>query len=87
MEISPIPGIRSLPVMKVPPAESDLSRVFDIDNSSKPNDDTYSGSNKKGTGGQDDESDIVEDSALDSEARPAQPDEETDRGLAVNFFA
>ncbi|MGC1463575.1 MAG: hypothetical protein WA802_15335 [Terracidiphilus sp.] len=55
MEISPITGIRALPVMKTPPADSDLARVFDIENSSQPGDDSYSGSGKKAAGGQDDE--------------------------------
>ncbi len=60
MEISPIAGIRVMPVVKVPPADSDLSRVFDIQNSSKPDEDTYSGSGKKASGGQDDENEADE---------------------------
>lgn len=87
MEIAPIPGIRSLPVMKSPPAEADLSRVFDIVNSSKPDDDTYSGSNKKGTGGQDDEADTIEETAPAIEAQPAESPEDTESGPAVNYFA
>jgi hypothetical protein len=55
MEISAIPGIRAMPVMKAPPADSDLSRVLDIENSSQPGDDSYSGSGKKAAGGQDNE--------------------------------
>ncbi len=57
MEISPITGIRALPVMKTPPADSDLTRVFDIENSSQPGDDSYSGNGRKAAGGQDDEDD------------------------------
>jgi hypothetical protein len=55
MEISPIAGIRAMPVMKTPPADSDLSRVLDIEKPSQPADDSYSGSGKKAAGGQDDE--------------------------------
>ncbi len=56
MEISPIPGIRALPAVKAPPANSRLFAVFDIENSSGAGDDTYSGSGRKAAGGQDDES-------------------------------
>jgi hypothetical protein len=55
MEISPIPGIRALPVMKTPPIDPQLSAVFDIEYSSKPDDDSYDGNGKKTAGGQDDE--------------------------------
>ena len=55
MEISPIPGIRALPSVKAPPTDLRLSAVFDIENSSGPGDDTYSGSGRKASGGQDDE--------------------------------
>jgi len=51
MEISPIPGIRALPAVKAPPADPRLSAVFDIENSSGPADDTYSGSGRKASGG------------------------------------
>jgi hypothetical protein len=60
MEISPIAGIRAMPLVKIPPAESGLSKVFDVENSSKPNDDSYSGNGKKSAGGQDDETDDLE---------------------------
>ena len=55
MEIAPIPGIRAVPAVKAPPADARLSAVFDIENSSGPGDDTYSGSGRKAAGGQDDE--------------------------------
>ena len=47
MEISPISGIRALPVVKVPPADSDLSRVLGAEDSARPGDDSYSGNGKK----------------------------------------
>jgi hypothetical protein len=98
MEISPIPGIRSLPVMKTPRADADLSQVFEIVNSTRPDDDTYDGSSKKDPGGQDDESQATEDpegieelQAI-AEAPSTQTVEETgqtpeDPGLGVNYFA
>jgi len=60
MEISPIAGIRAMPVVKIPPKESGLSKVFDVENSSQPGDDSYSGNGKKTSGGQDDETDELE---------------------------
>jgi hypothetical protein len=55
MEISQIPGIRAVPAVKAPPADPRLSAIFDVENSSGPGDDTYSGSGRKAAGGQDDE--------------------------------
>jgi hypothetical protein len=84
MEISPIAGIRALPVMKVQPADYGLSAVFDIENSSKPGDDTYSGSGKKSAGGQDDEADGLED-ATEPESRVQAVD--YDPGTQIDYFA
>jgi len=50
MEISPISGIRAMPVVKVPPADSDLTRVLDVEDSFRPGDDNYSGSGGKAAG-------------------------------------
>ena len=82
MEISPIPGIRALPVMKTPPVDPRLTGVFDIADSSGPGDDSYSGSGKKAAGGQDDEADDVEET---TETEPQTPEEGTRTG--INFFA
>ena len=84
MEISPIPGIRSMPVVKTPPADSEVSRVFDIVNPSKPAGDTYSGSGKQSTGGQDDENENLEEGGEVESPAPA-PDDEPD--AQVSFFA
>jgi hypothetical protein len=84
MEISPIPGIRSMPVVKAPPVYSDLSRVFDIENSSKPGDDTYSGSGKKSSGGQDDENENLEESREVESPAPVPDDEPS---AQINYFA
>ena len=84
MEISPIPGIRSMPVVKVPPAAPDLHRVFDIENPSKPADDSYSGSGKKSAGGQDDENENLEESREVESPAPAPDDEPS---AQINYFA
>jgi hypothetical protein len=83
MEISPISGIRVLPVRKVPPAESGLSAVFDIVNTPKPDNDSYSDNGKKAAGGQDDEADDLE----DSETEPSAATPESGRGAQINYFA
>lgn len=84
MEISPISGIRILPVAKVPPADSDLSRVQDIDNSSKPGEDTYSGGGKKSAGGQDDENEEAEENVEGQSSIPTSEDGPTAK---INYFA
>ena len=84
MEISLIPGIRALPVMKTPPADPHLSGVLDIENSSAPGDDSYSGSGKKASGGQDDEADNLEAATeLESQA-DTQAD---DSASGISLFA
>ncbi len=68
MEISPIAGIRAMPVVKVRPVDSDLSAIVDIENSSNAGDDTYSGSGKKAAGGQDDESEELGEEVAEGES-------------------
>jgi hypothetical protein len=84
MEISPISGIRAMPVVKVPPADSDLTRVLDVEDSFRPGDDNYSGSGGKAAGGQDDETDEPEGGV---EAEAAAHPTQDGRGAQVNFFA
>jgi hypothetical protein len=84
MEISAIPGIRAMPVMKAPPADSGLSRVLDIDSSSQPGDDSYSGNGKKAAGGQDDEAEDLEDGIA---AAPTGQPAEDGQATQVNLFA
>jgi hypothetical protein len=87
MEISPISGIRAMPVVKVPPADSEISRVFDVEDSSGPGDDTYSGNGRKASGGQDDENEedgLVEEGAeVESHGRGAGPVEDRQ----IDYFA
>ena len=80
MEISPIPGIRALPVMKTPPVDPRLSGVFDIGDSPGPGDDSYSRSGKKAAGGQDDEADEPE------ETKEIESPQESPKS-GVSFFA
>ncbi len=84
MEISPIPGIRAMPVVKIPPKESGLSKVFDVENSAKPGDDSYSGSRKKAAGGEDEEAEELEQG---SEAEAGAQTVEEGQSGKVDFFA
>ena len=84
MGISPIAGIRAMPVVKIPPKESGLSKVFDVENSSAPRDDSYSGNGKKASGGQDDEAEELEDAA---EGESGGQAEERGPGTQGNYFA
>jgi hypothetical protein len=83
MEISPIAGIRAMPVMKVPPAEPGLPAVFDIENSSKPGDDSYSGGGKKAPGGEDDEGVDLEGGEAEDGGRGAG----NGRSSQIDYFA
>ena len=78
MEIGPVAGIRALPVMKVPPADRGISAVFDIENSPRAGDETWTRSPNQSAGGQDEDADEPEE--LDPEAQSAPPRQ-------VNFFA
>jgi hypothetical protein len=69
MEISPIPGIRPLTAVKAPPAESQLTAVFDIDLITKMGDGASSASLRKAAGVDEEENDdmgLGSESSLDS---------------------
>ena len=85
MEISPIAGIQVLPITKPQRPDSELSAVFDIENSSKPGDDSYTGSSKKAAGGEDDED--AEDAEQDEAAEPAAQETETGSVARISYFA
>ncbi|MGH9607839.1 MAG: hypothetical protein ACRD3N_19295 [Terracidiphilus sp.] len=83
MEIGPINGIRMIPAVKAPPADTPLTAVFDIATTARAGDETYSGGGKS-AGGQDDEDAVsLDDAALDS----AAPSGEDAPPTSVNFFA
>jgi hypothetical protein len=77
MEIGPIPGIRTLPAVKAPPADPRLSAVFDIESPAKPGDDAGTGSRKKASGAEEDEDNDLTagaESSLGSEAPGGEPE-------------
>jgi hypothetical protein len=83
MEISPIAGIRALPIMKALPADYGLSPVFDMESLAKIGDETYSPSGGKSAGGREDEWDDLEDEAALSRARAM----EEGQGRQISYFA
>lgn len=82
MEISPIPGIRALPVVKTPSEDTQLSAVLNVENSSAPGDDTYSGNGKKAAGGEEDDDDTASE-ATESSSQAATDD----AGGSIDCFA
>jgi hypothetical protein len=88
MGISPIPGIYALPVVKTRPAETDISRVFDVENSSKPDDDSYSGNARNASaGGEDDEAMDAEEMDEGGETQAAAQTAESESSLQIDYFA
>lgn len=59
MQIGPIAEIRVLPAVKAPPVDPQLSALFDIEGTAKPDDDSYSGGAKKAAGAEEEEADEV----------------------------
>jgi hypothetical protein len=82
MEISPITGIRVLPVIKTHGTEQRITAIFDLENSSGPLDETSAHNGRNPAGGQDDEPDESED-----QAESPQEESGDDSGPIVNLFA
>jgi len=85
MEISPIPGIRMIPAVKTPPAETALKAHFEIDASARAGDDSYTGGSKKGAGAEEsDEEELTEEPEASA---PSQSSGSAAGGLGISFFA
>jgi len=84
MEISPIPGIRTMPSFKAQRMDSELSAVIDIDNCAKIGDETYTPSGGKSAGGGEDEFDDFEEENDEDELK-AKSAGNADR--QISFFA
>jgi hypothetical protein len=88
MEISPIAGVRVLPVAKTRPVDPELTALFDIEAAVRPDDDTFSRNGQKAAGAEEPdqedeneepEADLVAELESEPPRRPA-----TDR---ISFFA
>jgi hypothetical protein len=93
MEISPIAGIRALPVVKAPPIDPKLTAVFDIDSSARIGDETWaptdgqSGPGSEDDGSEDNGSDEAEDfGEPEAETRASASEEKSEAGQ-ISFFA
>jgi hypothetical protein len=89
MEISPITGVRALPVVKAPPIESELPAVFDVEHTATIGDETYTPSREKSaSGAEDDELDDETENLADvDEADSVEPVQQPSTGRAISFFA
>ena len=88
MEISPISGIRALPVLKVRPTESELTALYDIEEMTRIGDETYtpSGGNQA-SAAEDDEEELIDEPELDEPEEPVRTRVQARQGTAISFFA
>ena len=93
MEISPIAGIRAMPVMKVPKADPELSAVFDIENFARIQDDSYSPNDARSGSGMEEDLDEFDElveydaSAEDNEAALSVYAAQREPDHHLSFFA
>jgi hypothetical protein len=89
MEISPIAGIRAMPVVKIPPLDSELTAVFDIESPTRMGDDGYTSGNESHASATDDEEggDGIVELADSGEAESAAPTIQAEAGRRISYFA
>lgn len=88
MEISPISGIRALPVLKVRPAESELTALSDIEKLARMDDESYtpSGGNRA-SAAEDDEDELTDAPEMEEVEQEGTTPIRAVSGRAINFFA
>ena len=86
MEISPIAGIRIMPVTKARPVDSDLTVPFEIESAARVDDDTYAPGQKRASGAEDSDEETEEIESL-PEGEPTEAREELPSRSKINFFA
>lgn len=88
MEISPISGIRALPVLKARPAESELTALPDIEELARIGDETYTPSDgNQASAAEDDEEELAEAPELDEPEQPEKTPIHAGPDGAISFFA
>jgi len=90
MEISPISGVRIIPTFKSRETDLGLTDVFEVENSSRSGDETYSPSGNKAAGGSEDDEEKSEDQAESesgSEEQQAADDNADGEKREISFFA
>jgi hypothetical protein len=89
MEISPISGIRALPVFKDRSSDAELTPLSDIEELARTGDETYTPSNgSQASVAEDDDEELIEDAPEEEEPdQTARTSIEADSGGAISFFA
>jgi hypothetical protein len=90
MEISPISVVRIAPMIRSKETDLGLTDVFEIERSSRSDDETYSpGGNKAASGFEDDENTAGNEQETDSEAEAKPKAEESQDGATgqISIFA
>jgi hypothetical protein len=88
MEISPISGIRALPVLKAPPANPELTALSDIEGLTRIGDETYTPSGgKSASGAEEDDEELIDEPELDEPEQTATTPSQAGPGGAISFFA
>jgi hypothetical protein len=89
MEISPISGIRALPVLKIRPADTELSALSDIEELARTGDETYTPSNgSMASSAEDDEDELIDDAPEEEEQKQSSKTQiQVGSSRAINFFA
>jgi hypothetical protein len=89
MEISPISGIRALPVLRDRPADAELTALSDIEELVRTGDETYTPSNgSQASVAEDDEEELIEDAPEEEELEQAASTPiQVGSGRAISFFA
>jgi len=84
MELSPIPGIRALPAVRAPQADTRAPAIFDIDASAKPGDGREQRNGRKGAGAEENEEDEL---LLEGKSEASSEEQEGSPARQVDYFA
>jgi hypothetical protein len=87
MEISPISGIRVLPVWKTPTTDPELAGVFDIENFARIGDETYSPSENRSANNFSDDDDNFDEKPAGQQMESAMAVYESRFGRRISIFA
>ena len=88
MEISPISVVRIAPVIRSKQNDLGLTDIFEIERSSRSDDETYTpGGNKAASGFEDDEDQAEEQEETADEANPEEAADSSGEPGALNYFA
>ncbi|MGA2650197.1 MAG: hypothetical protein ABSF28_06730 [Terracidiphilus sp.] len=88
MEISPISGIRALPVLRARPTESELTALSDIEELARIGDETYTPSDgKQASAAEDDEDELTDAPEMEEVEQTETTPIPAGSGKAISYFA